>query len=392
MVATAAARTATRPTRDSAPAKSKVDAKAKAAARAVEAEEQEGSEVLDPADLAREAGLWYVTDAEPGWTRRRRGKGWSFHRTDGTVVVGPERERLDRLAIPPAWTEVWICEREDGHLLATGRDAAGRKQYLYHPAWRQAADAAKFRRLGRFGLALPRIRAAVRRDLKRPEPDETMVAAAVLRLIDRTHVRVGNQCYTELNGTFGASTLLEDHVDVHDGRLELHFTAKGGIERDVAVFDPLLADAIERCLDLEGDQLFTYLNGDTAVPIDSDRLNSYLRRVSGQELSAKDFRTWGGTSAAAGFLATCTIEDPGDAERAAIEHAAEQLGNTPAVCRASYVAPAVLTAHQDGTLAEFWRRSRRSPSLTRPEQLTLKILTHAPVSEGGTGGKGSELA
>lgn len=331
----------------------------------------------DPAVLAGAAGLAYVSDAEPGWRRRRRGKGWSYHRADGSRIDGADRERLDALAIPPAWTDVWICDRADGHLLATGRDAAGRKQYLYHPAWREAADAAKFRRLGQFGLALPKIRAAIRRDLKRDEPDEAMVAAAVLRLIDRTHVRVGNQCYTDSNGTFGASTLLEDHVAVRDGRIELHFVAKGGQEQDVAVFDPLLADAIERCLDLDGEQLFTFLLDDRATPIDSDRLNGYLRDVSGQALSAKDFRTWGGTVATAGYLATTTEADVDDAQRAAIEHAADQLGNTPAVCRASYVAPAVLDAHRDGSLAELWRRTRRGRDVTRAEQLTLKVLLEA---------------
>lgn len=328
----------------------------------------------DAEGLARSAGLCYVSDADPGWRRRRRGKGWSYHRADGTLLAKDEWGHLETLVIPPAWTDVWICDRPDGHLLATGRDAAGRKQYLYHPLWREAADAVKFRRLGQFGLALPRIRAAVRRDLRRPEPDERMVAAAVLRLIDRTHVRIGNQCYTELNGTFGASTLLEQHVAVHDGRLELHFNAKGGIERDVTVFDPLLAEAVERCLDVGGDQLFTFVDDGAPANIDSDRLNAYLRDVSGEVLSAKDFRTWGGTVAAAGYLATATEGSPDDAERSAIEHAADLLGNTPAVCRASYVAPTVLSAHRDGSLARLWQRTRRGTDLTRAEHLTVKLM------------------
>jgi DNA topoisomerase I len=333
----------------------------------------------DPAALARAAGLRYVTDAEPGWTRRRRGKGWSYHRPDGAAATGEERARFSSLVIPPAWTEVWICQRPDGHLLATGRDAAGRKQYLYHPLWREAADACKYRRLGLFGRSLPRVRAAVRQDLRRGEPDEAMVCAAVIRLIDRTHVRVGNQCYTELHGTYGASTLLEEHVEVGDGRLELHFTAKGGLERDLTVFDPLLADAIERCLELGGDRLFTYLNDDGASPVDSDRLNAYLREISGEVLSAKDFRTWGGSVVVASHLATAGADaaSPDEAERQAIEHAAEMLGNTPTVCRSSYVAPAVLAAHRDGTLAGLWRRTRRARDLTRAEHVTIKVLDAA---------------
>ena len=331
----------------------------------------------DPQSLAAAAGLTYVSDGEPGWTRRRRGKGWSFSLPDGTVATGEERARLASLVIPPAWTDVWICTRPDGHLQATGRDGAGRKQYLYHPAWREAADASKYRRLAQFGLALPRVRAAVRRDLRRPEPDETMVAAAVIRLIDRSHVRVGNHCYSELHGTYGASTLLEDHVDVSGGRVELHFTGKGGLEWDVSVFDPLLAQGIERCLEVDGDQLFTFVDGGQPVAMDSDRLNAYLREVSGEVLSAKDFRTWGGTVTVAGHLATAVGEEPDDAERTAIELASDVLGNTPAVCRASYVAPAVFSAYRDGSLAKLWRRTRAGRDLSRAEHLTLKLMTGA---------------
>lgn len=332
----------------------------------------------DPEALARAAGLVYVSDAEPGWRRRRRGKGFSYHRADGSLLTGEDRARVEALVVPPAWTEVWLCDRPDGHLQATGRDAAGRKQYLYHPAWREAADAAKFRRLGQFGLALPEIRSAVRHDLRRPDPDKDMVSAAVIRLIDRTQVRVGNHCYTELNGTFGASSLLEEHVSVHDGRVELHFAGKGGLERDLAVFDPSLAEGIERCLSLGGDQLFTFVDGGEPVPIHSDDLNAYLRRVSGEVVSVKDFRTWGGTAAVAGHLAQARAdadEDPDVAERAAIEHAAELLGNTVAVARGSYVAPVVLRAHRDGSLRELWRRTRRGKDLSRSEHLALKVLT-----------------
>jgi DNA topoisomerase I len=334
----------------------------------------------DPEALAASAGLRYVTDAEPGIRRRRRGRGFSYHHPDGSRVDAAERSRIEAMAVPPAWTDVWIGPEADGHLLATGRDAAGRKQYLYHPAWRAAADAAKFRRLGQFGLVLPRLRAAVRADLRRADPDQDMVAAAVIRLIDRTHVRVGNQCYTELNGTYGASTLLEDHVTVADGRIDLHFTAKGGIEQELSVFDPLLADAIDRCLDLGGPQLFTFVDDDEPAAIDGERLNAYLRRVTGEPVTVKDFRTWGATAAVAGHLATSAEADPDTAERTAIEHAAELLGNTPAVARASYVAPAVLSAHRDGTLADRWRRTRRGRDLSRSEHLTVKLLNPDPTA------------
>jgi DNA topoisomerase-1 len=322
----------------------------------------------------------YVTDLAPGLRRRRCGKGWSFTDPDGAVVADPaERARIAALAIPPAWTDVWICPDPRGHLQATGRDAKGRKQYRYHPRWREVREADKFDRLPRFGLALAEIRSTVDAELGRPGLSREKVLAVVVRLLDETLIRVGNAEYAATNESYGLTTLGHEHVEISGSEVRFQFVGKGGIEHEVSLRDRRLAGLVRRCHELGGQELFAWRDPDGTVrDVGSADVNEWLRLVTGEPVSAKDFRTWGATVRATEVLAAFgPPADEREAERhllEAIDLAAAELGNTRAVCRASYVHPRVGETHTDGTLHEHWARSRATARHRRAERAVLNLL------------------
>ena len=337
---------------------------------------------MDEAEVAaRAAGLRYVSDARPGIRRVRRGKGFSYVGPDGTPVSADERRRIEGLAIPPAWTDVWICPRPDGHVQATGRDAKGRKQHRYHPDWRRVRDASKYDRLVEFGDGLPRLRARVERDLALPGFPREKALALVVTLLDRTLVRVGNDEYASSNASYGLTTLLADHAQVDGSRVVLDFVGKSGTPQKVALEDRRLARLVRRCSELGGQELFSYLAGDRVCDVGSSDVNDYLRERTGSQITAKHFRTWGGTCAAAAALAVCrparTVKETDAQVVAAIDVAACVLGNTRAVCRSSYVHPAILDAHRSGDLLEAWRRARATERASRAERAVLAVLKQA---------------
>jgi DNA topoisomerase-1 len=312
--------------------------------------------VIDPVASAKEAGLRYVHDDRPGIRRERLGKGFRYLDAGGQVIRELEvLGRIASLAIPPAWTDVWICPNPRGHLQATGRDARGRKQYRYHPRWRETRDETKFDRMIAFGLALPRIRERVEDDLAQPGLPRTKVLATVVRLLERTHIRVGNEEYARQNGSFGLTTLRNQHVQVSGQTVRFTFPGKSGVKHNIRISDRRLARIVERCQDLPGQELFQYLDDDAAPrSIDSDDVNAYLRETAGEEFTAKDFRTWAGTVLAARtLLAFEAFDSEAQARRnvvSAIESVAKRLGNTRAVCRKCYVHPTVIDAYLTGSL------------------------------------------
>jgi DNA topoisomerase I len=317
-----------------------------------------GPDGPDPRADARAAGLRYVSDDRPGITRRRVGRGFSYREPDGRPIRDRELLRqIAAIAIPPAWKQVWICPNARGHILATGRDARGRKQYRYHPDWRAARDANKFDRMVAFSNVLPAIRARLADDLTSRGLPREKVLATVVSIIDRTLIRVGNEEYTRANGSFGATTLRDEHAHIVHGELRLSFRGKAGKEYDCAVHDPRLARVVRRCQELPGEQLFGYVDETGATRgIDSGDVNDYLREVAGEEITVKDFRTWGGTVHCHQLLRDAGPAGSDDEARAmvvaAIKVVASRLGNTPAVCRASYVHPLVIDSYLAGELGD----------------------------------------
>jgi DNA topoisomerase-1 len=311
---------------------------------------------VDARDVARDAGLRYATDARAGITRRRAGKGFSYRDADGAVVRDPETlARIRALAIPPAWTDVWICAWPNGHLQASGRDARGRKQYRYHPRWHERRGTDKFDRMLAFARALPAIRERCDADLERRGLPREKVLAGIVRLLESTLIRVGNDEYARLNRSFGLTTLRDRHAAIEGSRIRFRFTGKSGLRHEVGLRDRRLASLVKRCQELPGQELFQYVDEAGEIrDVTSDDVNGYIREASGGDFTAKDFRTWAGTVLA--YRALRALQ-PGDGERAArrnvvkaIRQTADRLGNTPAVARGSYVHPAVLEAYLDGAI------------------------------------------
>ncbi len=312
----------------------------------------------DTVATARAAGLRFVRDDRPGIRRVRRGKGFRYVAADGSPVRDAETlARIRSLAIPPAWRDVWICPLANGHLQATGRDERGRKQYRYHPRWRAVRDETKYDRVVAFGQALPRLRARVEADLAQPGLPRSKVLATVVRLLEATLARVGNEEYAKANGSFGLTTLRNRHVAVNGSTVHFAFTGKSGVRHTIDVRDARLARIVRRCRDLPGQLLFQYVDeaGETRG-VDSADVNEYLREAAREEFTAKDFRTLAGTVLAARALCEAgACNSQAEAKRnvvAAIESVARRLGNTTAVCRKCYVHPAVVEAYLEGTLAE----------------------------------------
>lgn len=330
--------------------KSEIDAPSCAAALAAD----ESS--ADNEACAARVGLRYVRDDEPGYARRKQGRGFGYRDPKGrTVPRGRVRERLERLAIPPAWTDVWICAHEDGHIQVTGRDEAGRKQYIYHPRWAEERSRAKFAQLVTLGNELPNIRATVDAALAQEGLPRERVLAAVVRLLETTFARVGNDEYTEQNGSFGLTTLRKRHVDASGDGLSLCFPGKSGVPWEVDIEDPQVVAVIEACLAIPGPRLFKYLDAEGRPhEVVAAEINDYLREIAHPELTAKAFRTWAGTVLAVKALWEIEREEPETrVERKvakAVRTVAEQLGNTPAVARKSYVHPAVIEGFVEGEL------------------------------------------
>jgi DNA topoisomerase-1 len=341
----------------------------------------DASRVLEPtsAPELQKVGLRWSGDTDPGIRRRRAGKGWSYrHDLHGRIADPTVIARIRSLAVPPAWTDVWICDHPDGHLQATGRDARGRKQYRYHPDWRASRERTKFEALAEFGAGLDRLRARLDEDLRRPGLPPERVVALVLTLMDRTLIRVGNEEYRRANGTYGLTTLCRQHVEVDGCRLRFRFTGKGGLRHEVGLTDRRLATLVRRCHELGGREVFTYLDGDQVVRVDSEDCNDYLRGVLGGDTTVKTFRTWGASAIVTGHLAAT---DPPESETAAgsvvldaVDAAAARLGNTRAVARRSYVHPRIETAWREGDLAEAWSRSRDHQRLDRAEVTLARLL------------------
>jgi DNA topoisomerase I len=361
--------------------------------RARKARAKEPEVKVDPVVSAKAARLRYVTDDGPGLTRKAWGKSFLYIGVDGKPIRDPDDlARIKALVIPPAWTEVWICPRADGHLQATGRDAKGRKQYRYHPRWRTVRDESKYGRMMAFASALPAIRKRTDSDLSRPGLPREKVLAAVVRLLESTLIRVGNEEYARTNKSFGLTTMRDRHVRVGKTSVEFGFRGKSGVKHEIDLADPRLARVVGRCRDLPGQELFQYLDEeDRPRTIDSADVNQYIREAAGREFTAKDFRTWAGT-----VLASLALREfeAFDSEAQAkknivrtIENVAERLGNTPSVCRKCYIHPEVIEAYLDGSMLETLKqRAERElaeglPDL-RPEEAAVVALLQQRLKRG----------
>ena len=339
--------------------------------------------LIAPEAAATAAQLRYVSDERPGLRRVRRGKSFRYLGPDGeTVRDSGTLQRIRAIAIPPAWTDVWICPISNGHIQAIGRDARGRKQYRYHVRWREVRDATKYAKLFDFGRALPAIRERVEHDLERPGLPREKVLATVIRLLETTLIRIGNEEYARENHSYGLTTLRSKHVTVEGPRLRFEFRGKGGKRHAVDVTDRRLARVIRKCQELPGHELFQYVDdeGNRQV-IDSADVNAYLRQIGGHDFTAKDFRTWGGTVLAAHRLAARAKTKESRALKRtlteAITEVARRLGNTATICRKCYVHPHVLTAYGDHTLPTGLNGTSEvvgTNRLTALESSVLKLL------------------
>jgi DNA topoisomerase-1 len=315
----------------------------------------------DALEAAREAGLKWVADTQPGIYRKRKGNGFIYVDAKGKPVRNEDHlHRARALVIPPAWTDVWICGDEYGHIQATGRDAKGRKQYRYHSKWREVRDGTKYHRMMHFAKTLPRIRRRVRKDLSLPGLPREKVLAAVVRLLETTLIRVGNEEYAKENASFGLTTMQDRHAKFNGSGVKFRFKGKSGVEHDIDLNDKKLAKVVKACRDLPGQELFQYLNDNGKVcDIGSQDVNEYLREISGEEFTAKDFRTWAGTVLAAKALQEYeNFSSQRQAKRfmvSAVEAVAKKLGNTKAVCRKCYIHPEVFNAYLDGSLIQTLR-------------------------------------
>jgi DNA topoisomerase I len=337
-----------------------------------------------PQEAAKAAQLRYVSDARPGIRRRRAGEGFTYVDANGdTVTDEATLARIKALAIPPAWTDVWICSIAYGHLQASGRDAKGRKQYRYHARWRKVRDENKYSRMAAFGAALPRIREKVDEHLALTGFERTKVLAIVVRLLETTFIRVGNEEYARTNKSYGLTTLQDRHVKIDGAKLHFRFRGKSGKDHEIKLSDRRLARLVKGCRDLPGQDLFQYLdeNG-KPQPIDSGDVNDYLREISGEDFTAKDFRTWAGTLLAIRCLSSAERFETAAAAKSACVSAvaavAERLGNTPAICRKCYIHPAVLAAFESEELFVKWQKQRKpngkGNGLTDEEQALLRFL------------------
>ncbi|MEO6238868.1 MAG: DNA topoisomerase IB [Vicinamibacterales bacterium] len=350
----------------------------------------------DPIKSARAAGLTYTSDDRPGLRRVKSGRAFRFVNGRGKSVNSADMNRIRSLVIPPAWTEVWICRDARGHLQATGRDARGRKQYRYHPKWREVRDGTKYGRMIEFGRALPLIRQRTNADLQRQGLPREKVLAALVKLLEKTFIRVGNDEYARHNKSFGLTTMRDGHVKISGSRVQFIFRGKSGVEHELELDDRRLARIVRQCRDLPGQELFQYRDEDgRVVDIGSADVNAYLQDITGTDFTSKDFRTWAGTVLAAQLLRDYEAVDSAAAAKknivSAIEQVAKKLGNTRAVCRKCYVHPAVIDAYLDGsmlkTVAQRARRTAKAVGrMTESEAAVLGLLQRRLAKAGATSG------
>lgn len=312
--------------------------------------------IVDPRDAAEQAGLRYVSCEEPGIRRRRAGKGFTYKSSTGEVLKDEATlRRIRSLAIPPAWSDVWICVHENGHLQATGRDAKGRKQYRYHPQFRDIRESTKFEHVMEFARLLPTIRARVADHMALPGLPRAKVLATAVHLLETTLIRVGNDDYARRNKSYGLTTLRDEHLNVDGSELRFRFTGKGGKVWRLSIKDRRVAKIVKACQDLPGQELLQYIDeAGEQQDVTSSDVNTYLREISGRDITAKDFRTWAGTVLAAlalhEFESFDTAAKAKKNVRAAIERVASRLGNTPTICRKCYIHPEVVNAYLSGSL------------------------------------------
>lgn len=349
--------------------------------------------VPDPEMSAKEAGLRYVHVDQPGITRHRAGKGFFYRNVNGERITDEKTlARIKALAVPPAWNHVWICPSPNGHIQATGRDARNRKQYRYHPRWREVRDETKYEHMIAFGKALPAIRQRLEADLRDQGLPREKILAAIVKLLETTLIRVGNDQYTRENKSFGLTTMRDRHVDVSGSTIRFTFKGKSGVDHEVELQDRRLAAIVQRSQDLPGQELFQYLDDDGfRHTVSSDDVNAYLKEISGQDFTAKDFRTWAGTllaaEALAGFEAFDTEAGAKKNIVQAIESVAARLGNTATICRKCYVHPAVIDAYLEGDTAQsiMQRANRELADNLKdlpPEEAAVLILLHHRLESG----------
>ncbi|MBA3518260.1 MAG: DNA topoisomerase IB [Rhizobiales bacterium] len=348
--------------------------------------------IVNPVEAAESAGLDYVSDEEPGIRRRRAGKGFAYQGLDGKVVRDPKiLARIRKLAIPPAYADVWICPTDTGHIQATGRDAKGRKQYRYHPRWREVRDSTKFEHMLDFAKVLPAIRARIDADMARRGLPREKVLATVVHLLENTLIRVGNLDYAKQNKSYGLTTLRDKHVDVDGAKLRFVFKGKSGKSWNLQVKDRRIARIVKACQDVPGQHLFQYVdeNGERQRVASTD-VNSYLREISGRDITAKDFRTWAGTVLAAIALQEFELFDTNAKAkknvRAAIEKVSARLGNTPTICRKCYIHPEVLNCYLEGALLEGIQQEveaelRDELASLKPEEAAVLTLLQRRLAE-----------
>lgn len=353
----------------------------------------EAAAIPDPKLSAREAGLRYVHTEQPGFTRHKAGTGFFYRDTDGDRIRDKETiARIKSLAIPPAWNDLWICPYPNGHIQATGRDAKGRKQYRYHPRWREVRDETKYEHMIAFGRALPGIRERVDADLRKHGLPREKVLALIVRLLETTLIRVGNDVYARENKSFGLTTMRDRHVDIEGSTVMFSFNGKSGVEHEVDLRDRRLANIVKRCQDVPGQELFQYLDDDgERKSVGSEDVNEYLKDITGEEFTAKDFRTWAGTKLAAEALAEFEAFDSDSAAKknvvAAIERVAARLGNTRTICRKCYVHPAIIDAYMEGDTVESIKQ-RADEELSKnlhelpPEEAAILMLLHNRLEAG----------
>src|ERR671924_213920 len=351
--------------------------------------------ITDPQASAKAAGLRYVTDAGPGIRRRRAGQGFTYLGVDGRPIRDPQvLQRIKSLGSPPAWTKVWICPLPHGHLQATGRDAKGRKQHRYHPRWREVRDETKYGRMLEFAHVLPAIRRKVEQDLGLPGLPRDKILATVIRLLETSMIRVGNEEYRRQNNSFGLATLRSRHVNVSGSTIRFEFRGKSGVQHALDLNNRQLARIIKQCQELPGHELFQYVGEDgERYTIDSADVNEYLRQIAGDGFGSKDFRTWAGTVCAARQLAQFESAPTQSARKKniqrAIESVAKELGNTKAVCRKCYIHPGLIEAYADGSLSQLVNRHARkrttitSHRLAAEEAAVLALLKRKPKSSKG---------
>jgi DNA topoisomerase-1 len=342
--------------------------------------------IVEAKTAAKHAGLRYASDDQPGIRRRRSGKGFTYRGDDGkTVRDTATLKRIRKLAVPPAWTDVWICPLENGHLQATGRDARGRKQYRYHTDFRAARETGKYDHILDFAAVLPRIRETVAKHMARRDLGRECVLATVVHLLETTLIRVGNTDYAKQNKSYGLTTLKDPHVKIDGAELRFQFTGKSGKTWRLKVSDRRVAKIVKACQDLPGQQLFQYLDADgNRQGVTSSDVNDYLREITGKEITAKDFRTWAGT-----VLAAVALQELGEIDsaaaakrnlRAAIENVAARLGNTVTICRKCYVHPQILDGYLAGDLLVNLKKavdaelSEKLPGLRPEEAVVLALL------------------